>query len=520
MASTRCIDEDQRHAFAWRSEECCNYKTTQKNPVYEGPTGLFINNNFVESVNKKMFATVCPRDETVLARVQEADAQDVDIAVKAAKAAFEPGSEYRNLDGSTRARLMNKLADLVEKHQDALALWESLDNGKPVKIAKAVDIGLTIKCLRYYAGFADKGMQGKTIPCEGDFFCYTRHEPVGVVGAIIPWNFPLLMIAWKFGPAIAAGCTMVMKSSEKTPLTALMFADLVKEAGFPAGVFNLLSGHGIPCGQAIVDHPDVDKVAFTGSSAVGGIVRERCAKSMKRVSCELGGKSPLIVFADADLDKAMDISMVGVYLNSGQCCCASSRIFVHEDVYDDFVQLAKAKCQALKFGDPLDDDNDFGPIVDKIQYEKVIGYIQKGLSEGARCVAGGECRKTKSGYYVKPTVFADCTDDMVIIKEEIFGPVMSILKFSTFDEAIKRANETMYGLGAGVCTKDMSLALKTANLIKAGTVWVNTYDNFDAAIPFGGYKMSGIGREKGEDALKGYTEVKCVCIAMEHGRGC
>jgi len=482
--------------------------------AYDGPTGLFINNEFVKSSDGKTFKTINPADETVIAEVQQAGKKDVDLAVAAASLCFnDPDSAWRKLPGSRRRDLMLKLADYMERDQDKLAVWESADNGKPVGVARNVDIALAIKCFRYYAGWADK-QQGKTVPIDGNFFCYTLHEPVGVVGQIIPWNFPILMATWKLAPALATGCTVVMKSSEKTPLTALMMCELIKEAGFPPGVVNMLSGYGPGCGGYIVTHPLVDKVAFTGSSATGRKVALAAGGHLKRISLELGGKSPLIVFPDADIETALTLANVGVFLNSGQCCIAGSRVFVHEAIYDEFINKAAEHCRKqvslLKHKPDGGSIFDLGPVVDDIQFKKVMSYIESG-KEQARLVCGGgqlDC----AGYWVQPTVFADVKDEMKIAKEEIFGPVMSVLKFSTTEEVIRRANDTSFGLGAGIITKDVTTALNVSKHLKAGTVYVNCYDVFDAAAAFGGYKESGIGRELGEYGLHSYTEVKTVII--------
>jgi len=482
--------------------------------AYDGPTGLFINNEFHKSSDGKTFRTINPANETVIAELQQGGEKDVDLAMQAASVCFnDPDSKWRKLPDSGRRDLLLKLADLIERDADRLAIWESADNGKPIGVARNVDIGLAIKCFRYYAGWADKHM-GKTIPIDGDFFCYTLHEPVGVCGQIIPWNFPILMAAWKLAPALACGCTIVMKSSEKTPLTALMLCELIKEAGFPPGVVNMLSGYGPGCGEFIVTHPLVDKVAFTGSTITGRRVAAAAGANLKRLSLELGGKSPLIIFPDADLDMAVTVANVGVFLNSGQCCIAGSRVFVHEAIYDEFItkcaEAARKQVNLIKHKPNGSSIFDLGPIVDDIQFKKVMGYIDNGKLE-ARLVCGGgqlDC----AGYWVQPTVFADVTDDMKIAKEEIFGPVMSVLKFSSTEEVIKRANDTTYGLGAGVITKDVTTALSVSKQLRAGTVYVNCYDVFDAAAPFGGFKGSGIGRELGEYGLHSYTEVKTVII--------
>jgi aldehyde dehydrogenase (NAD+) len=382
-----------------------------------------------------------------------------------------------------------------------------------VAIAKAVDVHMAIETYRYYAGWADK-LQGKTIPISGPYHCYTRHEAVGVVGQIIPWNFPILMQAWKLSPALATGCTVVMKSSEKTPVTALMIGKLIVEAGFPPGVVNLLSGYGPTCGEFIVKHPGVDKIAFTGSSLVGHRIQSLCGHGrLKRLTLELGGKSPLIVFEDADVDKAVQTAQIGLFFNNGQCCIASSRVFVHEAVYEKFIEKAVAAAKAQKVIQPTDPLAFNGPLVDKLQFDRVLSFIESGKSQGARLATGG-ARIGDKGFFVEPTVFADVTDDMKIAQEEIFGPVMSVIKFKTEEEAIHRANTTLYGLGAGVITSDAGRAIRVANSVRAGTVYINCYNVFDPAAPFGGFKISGIGRELGEYGLQNYTEVKTVIIAL------
>lgn len=479
-------------------------------------TRLFINNEFVNSVSGKMFDTINPATEEVICSVQEADAADVDIAVKAATDAFALGSPWRSTSGPERRDLLLKLADLIERDGEYLSNLESLDNGKPLGIGSYYgskgDVALIVKCYRYYAGWADK-ITGETIPVEGNLFCYSRKEPIGVCGCIIPWNFPMLMAAWKLGPALATGCTVVLKTSEKTPLTQLHISKLIKEAGFPPGVVNTLSGFGPTAGQAIARHPDVDKIAFTGSSAVGHKIQQYSAETnMKDVSLELGGKSPLIVFDDADLDTAVNSAHIGLFLNQGQCCVASSRLFVQEGIYDDFVKASVEKAAKVSIGS-YNQAVDQGPQVDKIQFDRVMGYIEKGKSEGATVSIGGS-RHGDKGYFVQPTVFSDVTDNMVIAKEEIFGPVMAILKFKTEEEVVERANNTMYGLGAGVISNNVQRAISVAHQIRAGTVWINTYDQFDIAAPFGGYKQSGNGRDKGINALDNFLEVKSVFFPL------
>eukprot|EP00090_Calanus_glacialis_P047358 TRINITY_DN9794_c0_g1_i1.p1 TRINITY_DN9794_c0_g1~~TRINITY_DN9794_c0_g1_i1.p1 ORF type:complete len:493 (-),score=183.08 TRINITY_DN9794_c0_g1_i1:111-1589(-) len=476
-------------------------------------TKLFINNEWVDSVSGKTFPTINPATGEVICQVQEGDKADVEKAVKAARAAFKLGSEWRTMDASKRGSLMIKLADLMERDKAYLASLESLDNGKPFKDAFNIDLSLTIKCIRYYAGWADK-THGKTIPVDGSFLSYTRHEPIGVCGQIIPWNFPLLMQAWKLGPALATGNVVVMKLAEQTPLSGLAVADLVREAGFPPGVVNILSGFGPTAGAAISEHMDVDKVAFTGSTEVGHIIQKAAGGSnLKRVTLELGGKSPLIVMDDADLDFAVETAHFALFFNQGQCCCAGSRLMVQEGIYDEFVKRATERAKKRTVGDPFASSTEQGPQVDEEQFNKVLGYIQSGMAEGA-CLQAGGGKWGDKGYFVQPTVFSDVTDEMKICKEEIFGPVQIIQKFKTMDEVLERANNSSYGLAAAVFTKDIGNAMYMSNSLRAGTVWVNCYDVLEAQVPFGGYKMSGVGRELGEYGLEAYTEVKSVTIAI------
>ncbi|WP_026736388.1 aldehyde dehydrogenase family protein [Fischerella sp. PCC 9605] len=476
-----------------------------------GPTKLLINNEWVESVSGKRFETINPATGEVICDVAEADAPDVDKAVQAARNAFNSG-EWRKMSATRRGELLYKLADLIEQNIDELARLETLDNGKPLHDSYG-DLRLVIACYRYYAGWADK-VQGKTIPINGPYFCYTRHEPVGVVGQIIPWNFPLLMQAWKLGPALSTGNTVVMKTAEQTPLSALRVGELIIEVGFPPGVVNILSGYGPTAGAAIAHHMDVDKLAFTGSTEVGHLVMEAAAKSnLKRVTLELGGKSPNIVFADADMDMAIEGAHFSLFFNQGQCCNAGSRLFVEEKCYDDFVAKSVEKARQRVVGDPFDPNTKQGPQVDQDQFNKVMSYIESGMREGANLLCGGH-RVGDRGFFIEPTVFANVKNDMKIAQEEIFGPVMSIIKFKDIDEVIHLANTTMYGLAAGVWTKDITKAHAIANNVRAGTVWVNCYHVFDAAAPFGGFKQSGMGRELGEYSLEHYTEVKTVTIKL------
>jgi len=472
-------------------------------------TKLLIDNKWVDSVSGKTFAAINPATGETICQVSEGDKADIDLAVEAANRAFKT---WKNTDGVLRARLLNKLADLIEQHKEELARLESLNNGKPYHVSLSDDITLSIMQYRYMAGWADK-LAGITIPHDPNFLSYTRHEPVGVCGQIIPWNFPLLMQAWKLAPALACGCTVVLKPAEQTPLSALRIGELIVEAGFPPGVVNIINGFGPTAGAALTAHPKVDKIAFTGSTEVGKIIMAEAAKSMKRVTLELGGKSPLVVCKDADLDKAVELSHYALFYNHGQCCCAGSRLYVHEDIYDKFVEKAVARASKRVTGDPFHKDTEQGPQVSQEQFDIVMNYIEKGKKEGAKLVAGGS-RWGDKGFFVQPTVFSDVTDEMTIAKEEIFGPVQSIIKWKELDEVIERANFSAYGLAAGVITKDLSTALKFVNGVRAGTVWVNCYDILRPETPFGGFKQSGMGRENGEYALRNYTEVKTVTIQI------
>ncbi|KAF0515757.1 aldehyde dehydrogenase [Gigaspora margarita] len=475
-------------------------------------TGLFINNEFVDSIDRKRFETINPATGKVITSVVEASEKDVDIAVEAATKAFN--EEWIHVNGQERGKLMNKLADLIERDIDELAALESLDNGKTFTVAKSVDLQLTIDVYRYFAGWCDK-IHGKVIETQNDKFCYTRHEPIGVCGAIIPWNLPLLMQSWKLGPALACGNTVVLKTSELTPLTALKVAALFKEAGFPKGVVNILSGFGPTAGAAIAHHMKIDKVAFTGSTAVGRAILKASADSnLKKVTLELGGKSPSIIFADSDLEEAVKWSYHGIYFNQGQCCCAGSRVYVEDSIYDNFVEKFKAHAQSVKVGDPFHDDTYQGPQVSQQQFNRIMSYIESGKEEGATLLLGGK-RHGDEGYFICPTIFTDVNENMKIMQEEIFGPVVAIAKFKTVDEVIEKAHLTTYGLAAAVFTKDISRAIKISNSLRAGTVWVNCYSIFYANTPFGGYKESGIGRELGKYALELYTQVKTVQINLE-----
>ena len=474
-------------------------------------TDCFIGGKWVPSASGKTFDTIHPATEEVICKVAEGDKADVDAAVDAAREAFDNGP-WRTMDARDRGALMHKLAELIEEEAEELAALETLDNGKPINDSRAADIPLVIDCLKYYAGWADK-IQGKTIPVRGDYFCYTRREPVGVVGQIIPWNFPALMVAWKWGPALAAGCTIVMKPAEQTPLTCLRMARLAQKAGIPDGVINVVPGYGPTAGAALVAHPGVDKIAFTGELATAKIIQRAAAETMKRLTFELGGKSPNVIFADADLDAAVQGAHFALYFNQGQCCCAGSRLYIEQKVYDEVIDRIADKNRSTKIGDPFDPETQQGPQVDKAQFDKILKYVEYGKQDGANCVTGGK-RHGNKGYFVEPTLFAGVTDDMRIAREEIFGPVMSALKFKNVDEIIKRSNDTNFGLAAAVWTRDVAKAHRYAKEVRAGTVWVNCYDVFDAAAPFGGFKESGLGRELGEAGLDNYTETKTVTVAL------
>jgi len=474
------------------------------------PTGLFINNEFVPSVDsKELINAVNPATEEIICSVVAASPKDIDVAVAAARNAFK-NTWGKNVTGFERSRLLNKLADLIERDAQELGELESLNNGKPVKIARDFDIGDSVQCLRYYAGWADK-ITGQTIEVDNKAkLAFTRNDPIGVCGQIIPWNYPINMWAWKVAPALAVGCTIVMKPSELTPLTALKLSELVKEAGFPPGVLNTVPSLGPVGGAALSSHPDVDKVAFTGSTITGRKIMEAAAKSnLKKVSLELGGKSPHIIFESADLDQAANWAALGICYNSGQDCTAGSRLYVQDSIHDKFVGILVSKVKELVIGDGFHEKSGGGPVVSKGQYERVWGYIEAGKQEGAKVILGGTKRSGK-GYYVDPTIFTDIKPNMKIVKEEIFGPVLSIGRFSTEEEAIALANDTTYGLGAGLHSNDANQCMRVSSALEAGTVWVNQYNMLNNNVPFGGKKQSGIGRELGSHALEEYTSVKAV----------
>ncbi len=477
------------------------------------PRKMLVDGKWVDSVSGKTFDTYNPATGEVLARVAEGDRADIEQAVKAARRAFESG-KWPEMTPSKRGRLLWKLADLLEANLEEFAQLETLDNGKPLTVARVADIPLAVDMFRYMAGWATK-VEGNTIPISsgGKYLAYTLREPVGVVGQIIPWNFPLLMAAWKLAPALAVGCTVILKPAEQTPLTALRLGELAMEAGFPDGVLNIVPGFGETAGAALAAHPDVDKIAFTGSTEVGKLILQAAAGNLKKVSLELGGKSPNIIFPDADLKVAIPGSASGIFFNQGQCCCAGSRLFVHKSVFDEVVDGVAKVAKEFHVGPGFDAATNMGPLVSQEQLDRVCGYLDSGISEGAKAVVGGK-KKSGAGYFVEPTVLVDTKPDMKVIKEEIFGPVVAAIPFSDPEEVLPTANNSIYGLAAAVWTRDIGKAHRTAAKLRAGTVWINCYNIFDAALPFGGYKQSGWGREMGHDALELYTETKAVCAQL------
>ncbi|KAK4753954.1 hypothetical protein SAY87_002058 [Trapa incisa] len=476
-------------------------------------TKLFINGSFVDSIKGRTLETVDPRNGEVIARIAEGDAEDVEVAVKAAREAFDDGP-WPRMSGSQRARIMHKFADLIEQNLEELAALDSIDGGKLFLWGKSVDIPTAIEYLRYYAGAADK-VHGEVLKSIRSLHAYTLKEPIGVVGHIIPWNFPSIMFFLKVAPALAAGCTMIVKPAEQTSLSALFYAHLAKKAGLPDGVLNVVTGFGHIAGAAISNHMDIDMVSFTGSTEVGRLIMQAAATSnLKSVSLELGGKSPMIIFDDADVDQAAMLALNGVAFNKGEICVAGSRVYVQEGIYDEFVKKLVEKAKAWKLGDPFDSSTCQGPQIDKKQFEKVMSYIDIGREEGATLLTGGKRWGTK-GYYIEPTVFVDVKDDMRIATEEIFGPVMSIMKFKTIEEAIKRANASKYGLAAGIVTKDLNVANRVSRSIRSGIIWINCYFDFDADFPYGGYRQSGFTRDSGMDGFHKYLQVKTVVTPLQ-----
>ena len=482
-----------------------------KEEVKIKPGKLFIDGKWVDSVSGKTFDTLNPATEEVITSIAEGDSADIDLAVTAARKAFEDGP-WGKTDARERGRILLRVMDLIEKNKDELALLETLDNGKPISETTNADLPLVIDCLLYYAGWADK-IHGETIPVRGEFFNYTLREPVGVVGQIIPWNFPLLMAAWKIAPAIACGNTVVLKPAEQTPLTALRLGEICQEAGLPDGVLNIVPGYGPTAGAALAEHMDVDKIAFTGEYTTGRIIMQAASKNLKRVSLELGGKSPNIVFADSDIDSAVAGAMTGIFFNQGEVCCAGSRLFLERSIHDEFVDKLSSRASSLSVGNPEDAGTQMGAQVSKEQFDKILGYIDTGKQEGAKLVTGGE-RCGEKGYFIRPTIFDAVDNNMKIAREEIFGPVVSAITFDDVDDMVRQSNLSIYGLAAAVWTRDIKKAHRLARDLKAGTIWINTYNSFDAASPFGGFKQSGFGRELGIHALELYTQVKSIWINL------
>jgi acyl-CoA reductase-like NAD-dependent aldehyde dehydrogenase len=480
------------------------------------PSGkLFIGGNWMDARSGRTFETVNPATQEVLARVAEADGPEVDAAVTAARKAFEEGP-WPGMSAAERGRILWRMADLLMQRADEVARIETLDNGKPIFESRQVDIPLVAEIFQYYAGWATK-IAGETLPARPGAFTFTLREPVGVVAAIVPWNFPLLLASWKVAPALAAGNTVILKPSSTTPLSALRFAEIAREAGLPDGVLNVVTGKGSVVGMGLVRHPGVDKIAFTGDTRTGVEIMKAGSETLKRITLELGGKSPNIVFADADLDAAVRGATVGIFYGKGEVCAAGSRLFVEKKIHDEFMEKLVGRVKKMVPGDPLDPKTRFGAIVSKAQMEKVLHYIASGREEGAHLAAGGERAQVGSlnGNFVLPTVFDRVKPSMKIAREEIFGPVLSTLEFSEPEEAIAMANDTPYGLAAGIWTRDVARAHRVARALKAGTVWVNTYNRYDPALPFGGYKRSGYGRELGSVALDYYTQLKSVWMDLE-----
>jgi phenylacetaldehyde dehydrogenase len=475
------------------------------------PRKLLIDGRWVAASSGKTFDSIDPATGEVLARVAEGDRADIDLAVKAARRAFESGP-WAKMSASERGRVIWKIADLLEEHTEEFAELETLDNGKPISVSRVADVPLAVDLFRYMAGWATK-IEGSTIPVAGPFFAYTRREPIGVVGQIIPWNFPLLMAAWKLGPALATGCTIVLKPAEQTPLSALRLGELAMEAGLPPGVLNIVTGFGETAGAALAEHPDVDKIAFTGSTEVGKLIVHAAAGNLKKVTLELGGKSPNIVFDDADVNKATAGAANAIFFNHGQCCCAGSRLFIEDKIFDKVVEGVSESAKKIRVGPGMNTDTQMGPLVSEEQFRRVCGYMEAGLNEGAKAVVGGK-KVGNRGYFVEPTVLVNTNPKMKVVQEEIFGPVVTAMPFKSVDEIAAEANNTNYGLAAGIWTKDIGKAHALANKLKAGTVWINCYNVFDAAMPFGGYKQSGWGREMGKEALELYTETKAVCVKI------
>ncbi|KAF4122720.1 aldehyde dehydrogenase (NAD(P)+) [Geosmithia morbida] len=477
------------------------------------PTGLFINNEFVAATGGGKISSINPADEKEIAVVEAASATDVDKAVKAARAALD--GEWSTMAASDRGRLMYRLADLIEENRETLATLETWDNGKPYQVSLNEDLGEVVFTLRYYAGWADK-IFGQTIPLTSQKMAYTLKQPVGVCGQIIPWNYPLSMAAWKLGPALACGNTVIIKPAEQTPLSILYLASLIPKVGFPPGVINIVNGYGRVSGTALVEHPDVDKIAFTGSTLTGKTIMKLASATMKNITLETGGKSPLLVFKDADLDQAAKWAHGGIMSNQGQICTATSRLLVHQDVIDDFVARFTGEISKHKIGDPFSDDTFQGPQITSDQYKRILDYIETGKKAGATLVTGGNPHKNVGGkgFFIEPTTFVDVTKDMAIFQEEVFGPFVTITRFKDDADAVRLANNSSYGLGSAIFTKDIERAHRVAARLEAGMVWINSSNDSDPRVPFGGVKQSGIGRELGEAGLEAYTQTKAVHVNL------
>lgn len=477
------------------------------------PHQLLIDGKWVAAAGAQTFPVENPANGDTISQVAKGEAADIDKAVRAARAAFE--GPWSKINASDRGRLLWKIADLIEQHADELAQLESLDNGKPVTVARAADVPLAADIFRYMAGWTTK-ISGKTFPISvpytpgAEYFAYTSKEPVGVVGQIIPWNFPLLMAAWKLAPALASGCTVVLKPAEQTPLSALRLGQLIQEAGLPAGVVNVVTGFG-DAGAHLAKHPQVDKVAFTGSTEVGRLIVAAAAGNLKKVTLELGGKSPNIIFDDADLDLAIPGAANAIFFNHGQCCCAGSRLFIHDKVYDQVLDGIAKIARSIQLGEGLDPKTQMGPLVSREQLDRVCSYVKSGVEAGARVVVGGRSVE-KSGYFMQPTILTETKADMKVVREEIFGPVVVAMRFHDTEDLLRQANDSEFGLAAGIWTRDVKKAHQVSARLRAGTTWINCYNIFDAAMPFGGYKQSGWGREMGEEAINLYLETKSVCL--------
>jgi len=475
---------------------------------------ILIDGKWVEAVSSRTFETYNPATGEVLAQIAEGDRADIDLGVKAARRAFETGP-WPDMLPAQRSHLLWKLSDLIQQNSEELAELETLDNGKPIFFSRIVDIPAAVETFRYFSGWATK-IEGNTIPISmpgAKYFAYTLREPVGVVGQIIPWNFPLIMAAWKLAPALAVGCTVVLKPAEQTPLTALRLGELIMEAGFPDGVVNIVPGFGETAGAALAAHPDVDKIAFTGSTAVGKLVANAATGNLKKVSLELGGKSPNVVFADADLKTAIPGAANAIFFNQGQCCTAGSRLFVHKSIFEEVIDGIASSAKKFKLGPGIEPSTNMGPLVSQEQLDRVCGYLDSGAKEGATAVVGGH-KYGDVGYFIEPTVLVDVKPEMKVVKEEIFGPVVTAIPFDDPEEVVDSANNTVYGLAAAVWTRDISKAHRMAAKLRAGTVWLNCYNILDPALPFGGYKQSGWGRESGHAVLELYTQTKSVCAQL------